>query len=283
VHNVAEQAQRPLEAGEIRLRVHGRQRERDGDLVPGSVFAQKLLILLRGLRAADAAVNGKVKYDYVISDLRIGSALVELREEEIREHGLLESRSGISAFDDCVDAIRQGSVERALSFGRCPVYVSQLAKGSGRRFGYAELWIADESPLRVDEFLLEQTEAVIEGPERRIQPETSRRWYKGITRGAFEGEVKEVDLRGAIPEIKLILSAGGKELDCVFRDVDVERIREALNRRVRVEGTAYYDGRSGLPRRVEVRSVESVVEPGDFTRWRGAFETFVPPEWEDDL
>src|SRR5207249_2880555 len=178
---------------------------------------------------------------------------------------------------------REGSVERARSFGRCPVYVSQLAKGSGRRFGYAELWTHDESPFRVDEFLLEQTEAVIRPPRYQPQLDTSQRWYKGVAHGAFEGEVKEVDLRGALPEVKLILTAGGKELDCVFRDVDVERIRETLNRRVRVEGTAFYDGSSGLPRRVEVSSIYSVEKPGDFTRWKGSFEAFVPPEWEDDI
>ena len=214
--DVAEQSLRPLEAGEIRLRVHGRHTDGRGDLVPGSGFAQKLAILLRGIRAADAAVNGKVKHEYVISDLRISSAVVELREKEIRNHALLDNRSGISAFDDCINAIRQGSVERALSFGKFPVYVSQLAKGSGSRFGYAELWFPRESPLRVDEFLREQTEAVVERPQAQAYTELHRRWYKGAAYGTFEGEVKEVDLRGALPEIKLILTAGAKELNCVF-------------------------------------------------------------------
>jgi hypothetical protein len=80
-----------------------------------------------------------------------------------------------------------------------------------------------------------------------------------------------VDLRGALPEVKLILIAGGKELDSVFRDIDIEHIRGALNRRVRVEGIAFYDGRAGLPSCIEGTSINLINEPGDFTRWRGAF------------
>jgi hypothetical protein len=282
VSTVAEQTLRPLRAGEIRLRVHGRHDGGSGDEVPAAVFAQKLTILVRALRAADAAVNGRVNHEYVISDLRIGSALVELREADLSSYDLIGSHSGVGAFDECVDAIRTGSIERAQDFGKCPSYVSQLAKGSGRRFGYAELWIRDESPLRVDEFLWEQTEAVISPSKYIAELEAAQQWYKGIAQGSFEGEVKEVDLRGALPEVKLVLTAGGKELDCVFRDVDIDRIREALNRKVRVEGTAFYDGRSGLPRRVEVTAVHPIGDAGDFRRWRGTFEVFEPPPWENE-
>jgi hypothetical protein len=279
---MAEQILRPLRAGEVRLRVHGR-RDGSGERVPASVFAQKLAILVTALRAADAAVNGKTVHDYVISGLRHGSALVELREEEISRFDLLEKYSGVSAFDECVEAIREGSIQTARNFGKCPIYVSRLAKGSGQRFAYAELWIGHDRLFRVDDFLLEQTEVVIEGSKIPSSSDSGQHWYKGIVHGTFEGVVKEVDLRGALPEVKLILTAGGKELDCIFRDIEIERIRQALDRRARVQGTAYYDGKSGLPRRVEVTVITPVKEPGDFTRWKGTFEPFTAPEWENDF
>jgi hypothetical protein len=81
---VAEETLRQLQPGEIRLRVHGGQDERGGDEVPASVLAQKLTIRLRALRAADAAVNGKIKHEYLISGLKLGSAIAEVREEEIK-------------------------------------------------------------------------------------------------------------------------------------------------------------------------------------------------------
>ena len=275
---------KPLQTGEVRFRVHGRQAD-GGERVPASVFAQKLAVLVRALRAADAAVNGRVTHDYVISDLQIGSALVELREEEIKKPDLITKQSSITAFEDCVEAIRQGTVERAQFFGKCPRYVSQLAKGSGYRFGYAELWLEKENPVRVDEFLYEQSTAVAE-PFKQFFPvvqEVEPRWYRGMAHGTFEGVVKGVDLRGALPEVKLILAAGGKQIDCIFRGLEIERIREALDRKVRVEGTAFYDGRSGLPRRVEVTRIDLAKPVGDFTRWKGSFEPFSPPEWESDF
>jgi hypothetical protein len=82
--------------------VHGRHDDGGGGEVPATVFAQKLTLLLRGLRAADAAVNGRANHDYMISDLRIGSALVELRQENLRHpNDLIGSHSGVEAFDEC--------------------------------------------------------------------------------------------------------------------------------------------------------------------------------------
>lgn len=108
-------------------------------------------------------------------------------------------------------------------------------------------------------------------------------WFSGAAIGTFDGFLHFVDLRGALPEIKLTLSAGGKQIDCVCRDDDVETIRGSLNKRVRITGRAIYDGRSGLPRRVEVISIAPVGEPADFTKWRGSFEPFTAPEWPGDV
>ena len=107
-------------------------------------------------------------------------------------------------------------------------------------------------------------------------------WFEGTACGSFDGEVRAVDLRGALPEIKLILSAGGKEIDCVCRNIDIETIRTALNRRVRISGLAIYDGKSGLPRRIEASELEIVQGAPDFARWKGAFEPFEIEPWEED-
>ena len=108
------------------------------------------------------------------------------------------------------------------------------------------------------------------------------KWFSGSAFGSFDGEVRAVDLRGSLPEIKLILSAGGKQIDCICRGIDIENIRSALNRRVRISGLAIYDGTSGLPRRLEAREVSLVAPGADFTRWKGAFEPFEALEWEPD-
>lgn len=111
---------------------------------------------------------------------------------------------------------------------------------------------------------------------------SGRTWFKGAAHGTFQGVVKAVDLRGARPEIKLVLSAGGKELDCVFRPEHLDGVKHSLERLVRVRGLAHYDGRSGLPRRIDIADIEPVRPARDFTHWRGAYEPFEPDLWEGE-
>jgi len=117
-------------------------------------------------------------------------------------------------------------------------------------------------------------------PDEILAAPHERTWFAGHVYGSFVGIVRAVDLRGALPEIKLIL-AGGKQIDCVCTQDHIEQIRGALNRRVRIEGNAIYDGKSGLPRRVEVRDISSPIMPSDFAKWCGAFEPFEIDPWED--
>lgn len=91
-----------------------------------------------------------------------------------------------------------------------------------------------------------------------------------------------VDIRGALPQIKLTLSAGGKEIDCICRREDIDTLGDALHKRVRVYGRAIYGSSSPLPMRVEVSSVALVKEAGDFTRWKGSFYPFEQAPWEHD-
>jgi hypothetical protein len=51
---------------------------------------------------------------------------------------------------------------------------------------------------------------------------------------------------------------------------------------VRVFGRAIYDGKSPLPRRIEVTDFQEVATDADFTKWRGSFNPFEIEDWEDD-
>lgn len=140
--------------------------------------------------------------------------------------------------------------------------------------------MATDRVLRVDQFLSERAKAMARITEIDGVPEGG--WYRGAVLGSFDGKLEFVDLRGALPQIKLTLSAGGKQIDCICRREDIDTDRPALDRRVRVFGKAIYDGSSGLPRRVEVTDIKVLPEPGDFTRWRGSFEPFTIPDWDGD-
>ena len=278
----------PLARGQVRLRVHGPDPATDE--LSASVFADKMLSLVRAFRAADKAVNGgKPIHDYMISRLVSSTPTAVLIERPLPRYKdqFITGHSGILGFQSCVDAITSGERERALSYGDCAKFVGRLTKGSHTRFRYAEVWTDSDSVVRVDPFLSERVravvsdEAAIAAPSAIIEAPISD-WFEGKAIGTFDGEVRAVDLRGSLPELKLILSAGGKQMDCVCRSVDIESIRDSLNRRVRLSGTAIYDGRSGLPRRLEVSSIETIATGVDISSWKGSFDAFDLDDWGDE-
>jgi hypothetical protein len=268
-----------LQPGQVRFRIHGPDAASDESFVSASVFAQKLATLVAALKAADRAINGVLKHDYIVEKLKSSSPTVLLREEPLPKfEGVIAS--AIPAFDRCAHAVLAGEREQATRFGDCAAKLSKLAKGSYKTFGYAEVWTTTEDIIRVDPFLNERARSII-APEPAKQPDGTN-WFKGTAFGSFDGTVKAADLRGALPQIKLVLSAGDKQLDCVFGADDIEQIRTTLNKRVRVYGKAIYDGRSGLPRRVEANRIEPIQPGADLSSWKGSFEPFSPSEWEAD-
>jgi hypothetical protein len=196
---------------------------------------------------------------------------------------LFDHSSGIAAFEDCVEAITFGEERRARMHGTC---ANQVAKFSP--VGYSEVWTGESRVFRVDHFLTQRAKTIVNpladaslfGQTAALP--TERDWFKGVASGSFDGEVKAADLRGALPQVKLLLTAGGAEIDCVCRVENIEDIRAALNRRARVFGRAIYDGKSGLPRRIEVNKINVVSGSRDLTRWKGAFKPFEIETWEGD-
>ncbi|WP_376100820.1 hypothetical protein ACE7GA_26420 (plasmid) [Roseomonas sp. CCTCC AB2023176] len=271
----------------IRFRVHGQKRgTQSGEEVLAAVFAQKLGALVRALRAADKIANGANNHDYTIAALNIGSAeavLAERAAPKIFPDG--SGRSGLDVFDQCLDAVALGNVASMRRFEPCLKHLGTLARGSGKVFSYAELAVDEKPPVRVDglmEDLVEKASRLwidLDGGNAAATPPT---WFQGFAHGSFDGEIKLVDLRGALPQVKLVLTAGRKEIDCILREPGVQQLRETLNRRVRVSGRVFYDGTSGLPRRIEVMSIEAIADGGDVRRWKNSFEPFTQDLWKGD-
>jgi hypothetical protein len=269
-----------LAPNEILFRIHSAEpSEEDG--VSASVFNNKLGILLRALRAADQAIHNELVYDYRIARLSTSSPTAVLRERPKKAAFIRvsEIESPVNSFNKCARAIIVGERATAEQYGNTAKYIARLGRGSNKTFGYAEIWVNNDPAIRVDQFLTERANAVI---KPATVSEKTQKWYSGVVHATFDGKVKEVDLRGALPEIKLILTAGGKEIDCVCSSSDIEKIREGLNRRVRLVGRAIYDGKSGLPRRIEVDDIVPVTGTDNIAVWRGAFEPFEAPDDFDE-
>jgi len=276
-----------LGPGQVRFRIHGPTADEgaDTELVSARVFAAKIMALVRALQSASRMANrGKLLHDYKVARLHSSAPTVLLVEHAVpqRRPDIFFPHSGIPTFDDCITAVTSGDISHARQFGDCARFLSRLAKGSRKQFGYGEVWTRSDRVFRVDGFLEERADAVERGPTAvgDIPRAGETKWYIGVAIGSFDGTVRAVDLRGALPEIKLVLTAGSRQIDCVCRVEQIETIRTALNRRVRLEGRAIYDGRSGLPRRIEVSHISDPVGITDFTRWRGTFKPFEIEPWE---
>jgi hypothetical protein len=260
-----------LERDQIELKVHGLQTEEHGR-VPARLFANKLKQLVAALEAADQYANGRVIHDYVLSAMHMSEPTAILRE--VPRDDQLSSASAIPVFDDAVDSIKTQD-NRVIALAGVVKRVGLLTSGVSKTFGFAEVRTSDDNVVRIDDFLRSRAQTA-----QKLS--SAGEWFSGAADGSFDGLLNYVDVRGLLPQIKLTLSSGGQELDCICRREDIDMLGDALHKRVRVSGRAIYSESSPLPLRVEVRTIESVGEPGDFTRWRGAFHPFERDGWPHD-
>jgi hypothetical protein len=260
-----------LGPGQIEFKVHGLTSEDHGQ-VPARVFANKLKQLVSALEAADRIANGISVHAYVLANMHMSEPTALLKEVRIENlTGNLDS--AIPIFHEAIEGIKthDARTERLAPVIR---HVQFLSSGASSKFGFAEVRSSNSSIVRIDDFLQKRTSA--------IRKSAASKWFNGAVFSTFDGVLDYVDVRGSLPQIKLTLSAGGKELDCICRREDIDVLGTQLHQRVRISGRAIYAGTSPLPIRVEVTSVEPVGGSGDFSRWKGAFTTFEPQPWEFD-
>jgi hypothetical protein len=262
------------------------------DRLDAFVFSRKFAQLLAALAAADKAVNGKRGNVYSVARLHSSAPTAVLVEAPAKpQYNLEPPRSGIVAFDRCATAIVEGDISAAQAFGECANKILKLSSGTagyGRKFGYGAVWSGRGSVIRIDDFLerraVEAARGELPPPEGGNAPPPRPKWFRGVIDGSFEGTLQAVDIRGTIPECSLVVGPG-HQIDCVFQESELKTVAGALasKSRTRISGRAIYDGNSGLPARIEIREIEQIDKEGvDFFRWRGAFEPFLPEEWEDD-
>jgi hypothetical protein len=253
----------------------------DARKVRADVFCQKLRTLLAGLREADKFVNGKPGFIYIISALNTANSVgITIRQKQ-RRRGL--GHSAILAYETAAQAIYDGDRSVARYPERLIFQIGKLGDGALRTFSHAEIAFENDNVIRVDDFLVRQSEVaaetLAESGSQILQP--AKRHYRGIALGSFDGELKEIDSRGTVLRGKLILSAGGAEIDCVMHKDRVPEAREAFDNRVIMEGAAHYDGEQQLPTRIDVATIKIVRNRG-LLRWRGAFAAPDQDDFEDE-
>jgi hypothetical protein len=265
---------------QLTLKIHGLQV--DNDFVRADIFIGKLAALLRALKQIDKVSHGKARHEYVVSDLKIGSALATLREKP-KSLRHMPRTSSVLRLSDAISAIHdgRGSVTQDLT-PELLTQVGKLASGSSEKFSFAELSFPGGKVIRIDDFLanrvenLERTYAL-----EAVQQITSEKYYVGTALGSFQGYLKALDSRGTLLRGKLILSAGGAELDCVMNMEELPTAIQHFDSRVTVQGLAHYEAHSPLPVRIEIRHLAATPPAADLTKWRGALRVETPDHADD--
>ena len=254
-----------LRDDETTLTIHGL--DLDAGVVRAEVFVQKLRELIDALKTADRLANGRRAYDYLLPHLHSGSAEATVRAQARTRK---PSLSPISFLERAATAIYDGDhrevppVDREL-VGR----IVKLSRGANERFAHAEISFAGNNVIRIDDYLQRQAEDAMLAPN---DPSIGQlQSYRGVAFGTFDGVLKEIDSRGTMLRGKLVLVPSTTEIDCVMNKDRVPAARESFDKRVVVKGTARYDGRSGLPARVDVVEIRAIKQRADLTRWKGAF------------
>jgi hypothetical protein len=249
--------------GEVTLTVHGL--DVDNGKVRADAFLSKFRALLHSLKLADKQINEKRTYDYVIIGLEAASAHASLREKQIRK---AVPESSVQYVGAVVEAVYNGD----RNIARFPVEIisalKPLVSGLNKTFSHGELKFPGGNIVRIDDYLEKQIDKAIKRNEGSDIEE--HRNFDGVAFETFDGIVKELDARGSLVRGKLVLTIGGKELDCIFREEDMEILRTSFDKRARIDGVAHYDGVSLLPVRIDVRKIALIKVDGDLLKWRHA-------------
>lgn len=238
----------------------------DNGLVRADVFLEKFRALLNSIKIADATLNGRKSHEVIITDLKISSATARVREK-------ISVRKKTPAFAspfvaEALIAVYNG--DRHID--RYPVELiksfESLTKIDSKRLSHGEIGFTNNNVIRIDDYLARQTARAID--RMKGATEETECHFEGAAIGVFDGVLRELDSRGILVRGKLILTAGGREVECIFKRDDIPALRENFERRARVEAMAHYDGIDLLPVRLDVKRIDPIGVDTDLARWRGA-------------
>lgn len=251
--------------GNLTLTIHGLEAFH-GD-VDGEVFAEKFSAFIHGLAIADRAANGERRHKFVIADLVKNTATATVSERTYRSGA--PTRSGIAYYEAGLDDIRLDTPAARLLPVELVKSIATLNRGVHEKFEFGEIKGEGAHVIRIDRFLAEKAEKVLADIKRSDQLNLT---FEGTAYGSFDGTMKAVDFQPAMKRGVLWLSAGGAPIVCNITHLALDDVRSAVERRCVVYGLAHYDGKSGLPRLIDIHKVEVVAAAGALNHWRGTFE-----------
>lgn len=260
---------------QIELKLFGLQRGADED-VRADVFAKKLAGIVKALKAADRHCHGKKTFEYFISDLKHSSAYAAISEKPYSTKRT-PRESSVRVVQLAVANVRDGLGIPKETDPIIAKVLAEIGDGADKAFSHGEIGIKGqtETVVRIDQFFDKRADRAFD--EFR-SPTNVVSLFEGAAFGTFDGELKEVDLRGTVASAKLILNVGGRELDCSCNSVTVDNLRDALNQRVTVSAIAHYNGHDRLPEHIDIKRIDPLGSVGSLRKWKGRFDLPYPSD-----
>jgi len=238
--------------------------------VDGEVFARKFFKFMQALAVADEAANGGRRLKFLIDKLEKNTATAAVREQVAA--GAVPYASGVEYFEHAADLIYHDKpAARALPV-KLIRYVEELASGAGDTFERGEIKRgANDNFIRVDANLAANANRIIADIRRLSLGEIKP--FSGVANVTLDGTVITLEGRGEADKAVVILTAGGKEIECLLNRISDETIRKVWKQRCTVTGVGHYSGNRKLPDYIEAVSIEPVGAGADWKRWNGAFDS----------
>lgn len=244
--------------------------------VDGEVFARKFFKFMQGLGEADQAANGSRRLKYLIEKLEKNTATASVREQV--SIGETEHYSGIKFYSQAVDNIyhyRQAAKTLPVELVK---YVLELPKGLGESFERGEIKGVNDNFIPIDANLERNARRVLNDIQRlslgRIAP------FAGKAHISLDGTVISLDARGEGNKAVVVLTAGGKQVDCIVSRVPEEKLRAIWKKRCVIRGYGHYSGNQALPDYIDAVDIQHTAPGGDWANWRGALNA-APDELDD--
>jgi hypothetical protein len=125
-----------------------------------------------------------------------------------------------------------------------------------REDDYSRLWISvDDKVVNFDEQFRIRSETLA---ARKVEIETSPRWFVGVSYGSIVGDLRQVaDIDGE-HQFVIVPRVGAERIDCTFPEDKRDEMSKYLFRTVRVIGKLHYKEDSPFPTRVDMDDIEAV-------------------------
>lgn len=255
-----------MERDSLTLTLHGLTAFNED--VDGEVFARKFFKFMQALAASDETANGGRRLKYLIEKLEKNTATAAVREQIAIEGPV--PNSGIEFFERGAEAIYHDRPEARALPTRFVAYIQDLALGAGKTFARGTIKRGEnDNFVRIDESLAKNAKRVLEDIRRLSLGRLPA--FSGTAHISLDGKVVTLEGRGTVDRAIVILTAGGKEIECVVGRIPEAELREVWKRRCTVVGIGHYSGNSRLPDYIEAVSIEPVPEGGNWIPWRGSF------------